>query len=152
MNKLGISLLGLFSIGVIGTIIIALSLISTSNQEVRLRTAIEAKQRDNQHEMDNMWKGGSLANWIHESVPNVDTSTFNNLQNIISAKRDGFTMRQKELLDMSREHTTLLREFPSNIILSILGRKEIPVTIVTSSRTESAFSTGQDNDTQVFSK
>ena len=30
--------------------------ISLSNQEVRLRTTIEAKQRDNTSEFDNMWK------------------------------------------------------------------------------------------------
>lgn len=97
-------------------------------------------------------KGGSLANWIHEAVPNVDTSTFNNLQNIITAKRDGFARVQTELLDMSREHKQLLRKFPSGVVLSLLGRKEINIVIVTSDRTENAFETGKDNDVNVFSK
>src|SRR5579864_7402620 len=57
-------------------------------------------------------KGGSLANWIKEAVPNVDTSTFNNLQNIITSKRDGFVQRQKELLDLNREHNTMFAVFP----------------------------------------
>ena len=97
-------------------------------------------------------KGGSLANWIHEAVPNVDTSTFNNLQNIITAKRDGFARNQTELLDMNREHKQLLRKFPSGVVLSLLGRKEISIVIVTSDRTENAFESGKDNDVNVFSK
>lgn len=97
-------------------------------------------------------KGGSLANWIHEAVPNVDTSTFNNLQNIIVGKRDGFVQRQKELLDLNREHNAMFRVFPDNIILSVFGRKETQVVIVTSDRTENAFHTGKDNDVELFKK
>lgn len=94
--------------------------------------------------------GGSLATWIHEAIPNVDTSTFNNLQNIITSERDGFYERQKELLDMSREHNRLLQRIPSGWILAAMGRKEIDVVIVTSSRTETAFQTGKDDDVSVF--
>ena len=101
-------------------------IVSTLNQETDLRTSIVAKQRDNQSELDNtikkigqsaqvttaqkealkeiiVWNaqarkggGGSLATFVTEAVPNVDTSTFNNLMNIITASRDGWTMRQKE--------------------------------------------------------
>ncbi len=168
----------LFIITIIGMVI------STSNTEATLRTAIETKQKDNQSEFDNLFKkisqvaqvsekqmsalkdifvshaeartgdndGGSLMKWVQESVPNVDTSTFKNLQNIITSSRDAWTMRQKELLDLSREHTKLLRIFPSNIILSMLGRKEINIVIITSSRTQAAFETGKDDDTDVFKK
>lgn len=94
--------------------------------------------------------GGSLATWIHEAIPNVDTSTFNNLQNIITSERDAFYERQKELLDMNREHNRLLQRIPSGWILAAMGRKEIDVTIVTSSRTETAFQTGKDDDVSVF--
>ena len=97
-------------------------------------------------------KGGSLANWIHEAVPNVDTSTFNNLQNIIVAQRDGFKQRQTELLDLNREHDNLIGTFPNSLFASILGRKHIDVVIVTSTRTENAFKTGKDDDVNVFSK
>lgn len=99
-------------------------------------------------------KGGSLANWIHEAVPNVDTSTFNNLQNIIASTRDSFARCQTELLDLQREHNALFKPFPalSGFILHIFGRKEIEVVIVTSSRTKDAFKTGEDNDVNVFQK
>jgi len=95
---------------------------------------------------------GMIMKWLQESVPNIDTSTFNNLQNIIVGSRDAFTMRQKELLDLKREHDKLLRSFPSNIILSMFGRRPIDVTIVTSTKTEETFKAGKDDDTDVFKK
>lgn len=98
----------------------------------------------------NQGGGGTLSKWIQESVPNVDTTTFNNLQNIITSSRDRWTQRQKELLDMSREHNNMLDTFPSGVILSMLGRGRIEITIVTSSRTEKAFESGTDDDTDVF--
>ena len=93
-----------------------------------------------------------IMTWIKESVPSVDSSTFNNLQNIITGSRDTFTFRQKELLDLKREHDILLRQFPSSFILGFLGRKPIEVTIVTSSRTEKSFETGKDDNVDVFKK
>lgn len=163
---------------VLAGVIALISVVSTLNHENTLRTAIQAKQKDNANEMDGMWKtidqvaqttqaqkdalveiftgyaqartgtggGGSLANWIKEAVPNVDTSTFNNLQNIITSKRDGFVMRQKELLDLSREHNRLLGTIPSGWICGMFGRSAIEVTIVTSTRTDEAFKTGKDDN------
>ena len=95
---------------------------------------------------------GSFINALRETVPSIDTTTFNNLQNIIVGSRDSFTMRQKELLDLKREHDKLLRSFPSNIVLGMFGKKEIDVTIVTSSKTERVFETGTDDDVNVFKK
>ncbi len=93
-----------------------------------------------------------LMAWIKESIPNVDTSTFNKLMAIIVGARDRFTMRQKELIDLKREHDILLDKFPSSMILSMLGRQKIEITVVTSTRTEDAFKTGKDDDVDVFQK
>jgi len=90
--------------------------------------------------------------WVQESVPNVDLSVYKNLQNIIVGSRDSFTMRQKELLDLKREHDKLLRSFPSNILFGMLGIKEMSVTIITSSKTQEAFKTGKDDDVELFKK
>jgi hypothetical protein len=87
-----------------------------------------------------------LSSWIKESVPNVDTSTFNNLQNIIVGSRDGWTMRQKELVDISRQYNEMLVRFPGNMILGMFGFQKIDPKIITSSRTEEAFSTGKDDN------
>lgn len=91
-------------------------------------------------------QGGSLANWIKEAVPNVNLTTYQNLQNVITSKRDGFVRRQKELLDLSRDHNRLLGDIPDGWICSVFGRKAIDVTIVTSTRTEASFQTGTDDN------
>lgn len=89
----------------------------------------------------------SFINAVQEAIPTVDTKVWANLQNIIIGSRDSFTMRQKELLDLNREHKALLRKFPSGFILSTLfGRKEINIVIVTSSKSEEAFNSGKDDD------
>lgn len=93
-------------------------------------------------------QGGGVMKWLQESVPNVDTSTFKNLQNIITASRDAFTMRQKELLDLKREHDNVLSQVPTCWFVG--GRPAIDVTIVTSTRTEKAFESGRDDETKVF--
>ena len=87
-----------------------------------------------------------MMTWVQESVPNVDTYTYNNLKNIIAGSRDRFAMRQKELIDMKREHDLLLTKFPSGLFLQIMGKKKIDITVVTSSNTEKAFKTGKDDD------
>jgi hypothetical protein len=176
-------LMVLIAFGVLALICVFM-FISISNREARLRNAINAKQKDNTSEFDNMWKkiqqvaevpqakmaslkdifvsyaqargantsGGSLATWVKESVPNVSDTTFENLMNIITASRDSWTQRQKELIDLSREHNNMLTTFPSGAVCSILGRQPIDITIVTSTRTDKAFQTGKDDDVQLFKK
>lgn len=152
------------------------------NTEVRQRNLILAKQKDNHNELDNMVKvigqtaevsseqmksikdiivgnsearkggSGSLATFVHEAVPNIDTSskTFQNLQNIIVASRNSWTMRQKELLDLKRVHDNLIDVFPSSLFVG--GRGKIDVQIVTSTRAEKAFESGRDDEVTLFKK
>lgn len=94
---------------------------------------------------------GSFVNAVREVVPNMDTTTFNNLQNVIVGSRDSFTMRQKELLDIKREHDTLRTTFPGNFVAVIFKVEELKAKIVTSTKTEKAFETGKDDDVSVFS-
>lgn len=89
---------------------------------------------------------------VKEAIPNVDTTTFNKLMDVIVSSRDSFTMRQKEILDFKREHDIMIDTVPGGWLLSFLGREKINVTIVTSSRTEKAFETGKDDDVDVFQK
>lgn len=88
----------------------------------------------------------AIMNWVQESVPNVDTTTMNNLQNIIVSSRNGWTERQKELVDISREYNLMLEKFPSNVILGFLGFKLIDPLVITSSATEEAFETKKDDN------
>lgn len=158
-------------------LVVGLTFVSFSNKEHRVRNQITAKQRDNQSELDNVQKkisqsvqvtdiqmaalkdiivgnaqarkggSGTLATFVTEAVPNLDTGTFQNLQNIIAGSRDAFTMRQKELLDLKREHDNLIDTWPSSMIVG--GRGKIEVTIVTSSHAKENFRTGEDNDIQL---
>jgi hypothetical protein len=95
---------------------------------------------------------GSLMKWVVEAVPNIApmTDTYKTLMNTITATRNRWTMRQKELIDMAREHKKLLMQFPGNIFL--MGRMPIEIKIVTSSKTEKSFETGTDDDVSVFGK
>ena len=155
--------------------------ISTSNGEIRLRNQIQAVQVDNQNEFDLMWKrigqvaqvtqaerasveriivgyadqrsgggNGSFINAVREAIPSIDNATFINLQNIIVSSRDRFAQRQKQLLDLKREHDNILMTFPGSLFVG--GRPKIEVTIVTSDRTQEAFSTGVDNNIELFNQ
>ena len=97
--------------------------------------------------------GGSdkaIVKWLQESVPNVDTTVFTNLQNIIVGARNSFTSDQVALLDLKREHDNVLTVFPSSLFVG--GRSHIDVQIVTSEKTERTFASGKDDDVKVFSK
>lgn len=93
-----------------------------------------------------------IMTWLKESVPNVDLSTYNNLQNIIVGSRDAWTQRQKELLDIKREHDNLIDVWPSGLVLGMMGREKVDITIVTSTRTTEVFKSGKDDDVDVFDK
>ena len=96
--------------------------------------------------------GGSFATSVREAVPSIKPETLRNLQNIVESSRNSFAMRQTELLDQSREHKQLLRQFPGNILFSILNRKEIPIVVVISQESETAFENGQEEATDLFKK
>jgi hypothetical protein len=182
MNKTLIGCGIFLVLGLVIAIILGIFFVTTMNKETRLRNQITAKQTDNTSEYDNLWKklsqsaqvtdaqkealreiivgnaqarksgGGSLATMVHEAVPTVDTSTFNNLLNIVTSSRDAWTMRQKELIDLKREHDNIIDLFPSNVICMVLGRQKIDIKIVTSSRTGEAFKTGKDDDVDLFNR
>jgi len=156
--------------------------VGIANKDKSQDNLIAAKKQEQKSNYDNMWKkisqvaqvtdaqkdalkeifvsaktgdsgqGGTMIKLIHQAFPNVDTSTFNNLQNIITSSRDSFTFTQKELIDLKRENDNLHDLFPSSVVLSFLGRQKSEITIVTSSRTENAIETGKDDDVSVFRK
>lgn len=96
--------------------------------------------------------GGSFATAITEAVPSVNFTNMTNLVNTVTSSRDAWTFRQKELLDLSREHNKLLQRFPSGFLLGLFGRTEIDVEIITSSKTTETFERGTDDDVQLFRK
>lgn len=153
--------------------------VSTSNSEVRLRRAIEAKMTDNKNELSNMMqkisqtvqisdrqaektlelvtgyaearggvKEGGLVSALHEAIPNQSLTTYEKLIPIVTAARDRWTMRQKELIDLKREHDTLRTIFPSSIIVG--GRAEIKITVVATAKATRAMETGIEDEEPLF--
>jgi hypothetical protein len=97
---------------------------------------------------------GRMMAWIKEVVPDASPTSkaYLVLMNTITAQREGFKFRQKELLDMKRVHDDILTKFPGVVFATILGRHKIDVVIVTSTRTENAFKSGKDDETDLFKK
>ena len=83
--------------------------------------------------------------WVKEAVPNVDLSVYKQLLNIVTSSRDGWTERQKELVDVARQYNENLAVFPGNVILK-MWFQPIDAKVITSSRTEAAFESGKDDN------
>lgn len=100
--------------------------------------------------------GGKLMLWVKEAIPNAEPTSkaYIQLMNTITAQREGFKFRQKELLDLNRERNTTLDKFPGSLLAMVCpgDHKKINVVIVTSTRTQDAFKTGKDDDVDLFKK
>lgn len=92
---------------------------------------------------------GSFASMVTEAIPQVDTSVYKNLQNIITGARDEWTANQVALVDIAREYNRMLAVFPSNILLGAFSFQKLDPKVITSSRTGEAFRTGKDDDTDL---
>lgn len=91
-----------------------------------------------------------MMTWIKEAIPNADISVYDNLMNIIVGSRDTWTMKQTELVSVAEQYNKKLVVFPGNIILPIMGFELIKPKVITSTRTQQTFETGQDDDVALF--
>ena len=148
--------------------------ISYSNKEIVIRNQAEAVQKESEVIFDKVWKviqqqanvtdkykdsfkeiyvevmdarykeGGNLMKWIQEANPNFDSSLYKQLMNTISAERADFANVQTKLISVKQEHDNLRLQFPGSLFLS--GRRPLEIHIVTSTKTDAAFSTGKEDD------
>jgi hypothetical protein len=86
----------------------------------------------------------TLMKWITESNPTLDASIYKTLMNTIEGTRKEFTFQQQKLIDIDRQHKTMKATFPNSLIIG--SRPDLEIKLVTSAKTEEAFSTGQEND------
>lgn len=94
---------------------------------------------------------GALLNFLTEAVPQYDAKElYAKVQTTVEAKRDSWTTRQKELVDIKREHDLLLTTFPGVFYNLFLRREKLELVLVTSTRTEKSFETGVDDSVEVF--
>lgn len=97
---------------------------------------------------DGREEGGGFINMLQESNPQFDASMYKQLMNTIQSERAEFTRNQQRLSSIYKELKNLKEKFPSNIFLS---SKQLPDhKIVTSSKTEKVFETGEENDIELF--
>jgi hypothetical protein len=88
--------------------------------------------------------------WIQEQNPQFESRLFEKLMVSIESLRNEFQLEQKKLIDLGRQHTVMVSQFPGSLWASLLGRNVIELQIVTSAKTEESFKTGQENDVKVF--
>lgn len=91
---------------------------------------------------------GALASFFTQAKIDISPELFGKLMTSIEAQRTAFTREQQELIDLKREHDTLLQTLPSSIFVG--DRPPIEIIVVTSAKTEAAFGSGQENDVELF--
>lgn len=92
----------------------------------------------------------AMFNWIKEQNPAFDSKMFATLSNSIEGLHNEFDMAQKKMISIKAQHENLRLKFPSNLIVG--SRAELELAMVTSSRTDKAFSEGKDDNVDVFGK
>ena len=68
--------------------------------------------------------------------------------NSIESKREGFFIEQKKLRDMAVEHETMLKTWPSKLVVG--DREPIKVIILKNIATKKAYETGTDSSPVLF--
>ena len=94
--------------------------------------------------------GGSLFKSVQSQYPTMDESLLKDVVATIGGKRDEFTRSQQNIMELSKEHSNLLRQFPGSIIFALTGNtKNLAYTVISSDETKTAVMTGIDNRTLI---
>lgn len=91
---------------------------------------------------------GSLMKWITESNPSFDVSLYKDLMKSIEIERTGFTNTQSRMLDIIREHQTLLEKIPSKWFIS--NKSPIEYTVVSSTKSKDTMKSGLEDEIGIF--
>lgn len=81
-------------------------------------------------------------------VPQLDSSIYRKVQDVVESERTKFANAQKQLLDVKREHDKLRTTWPGSMFVG--SATPLEVKLVTSSRTDKAFETGKDDSVGLF--
>ena len=91
---------------------------------------------------------GSLMKWITEANPTFDTSLYKDLMLSIELLRTEFQKSQERMLDIIREHNTLLTSMPSKWFVS--NTERIEYTVISSTRSKRVMEERIDDDVDLF--
>lgn len=87
-------------------------------------------------------------NWIKESNPEFSQELYRDLSIAIEVQRKQFLNTQERIIDIAREHNTLLETIPSKWFLG--GCQRLEYEVISSTRTKDVMSSRMDDDTNVF--
>jgi hypothetical protein len=93
---------------------------------------------------------GQIVTMVREAVPNIQLPEYGQLMNIVTGSRDTWTRNQNELVSRVNEYNTYIDKFPRTFLAGVFGFPHKEAKVITSDKTEEAFSTGKDNDTKLF--
>lgn len=173
-------ILGGIGLFILSIITIGMMWVGYSNQEVKLRNNSTAQEEVCEAHFDKMWKvikqkaqvteeykstfmevypelmsgrygnddGGAFMKWIQEDNPDFDVSLYKDLMVAIEAQRESFFDDQKRWIDIKLQHDNLLATIPSKWFVG--SRPELVINIIKSETTEAVYSTGQENDIELF--
>mgnify|MGYP006916102221 FL=1 len=156
-------------------VVIIIMYMSYNNREVALRKEAEAQEGKITTVHDTMWKilkdkagvtdqyretfekiypeliagrySGDNASmkWIQEANPEFDTSLYKDLMQSIEVQRTAFAHAQQRMLDIIREHSTLLETMPA--CWFIRNKNKIEYVVISSDRTNNVIASRKDNET-----
>ena len=147
---------------------------------ITLNNQFEAQDKDNRLIYDEVWKvvqqqagvsseyatnfkdiyvqmmdaryanGGVAMKWIQEQNPTFSQDMYMKLMNTIESERLKFTNVQRKSVAIQQEIKNLVQLAPSRWFV---GSRPIPeLKLVTSTKTEQVFSTGKEDDIELFKK
>ena len=97
----------------------------------------------------------AMFQWIQEQNPQIGTEVYTQIQRIIEAGRNDFSLAQAQLTDVKKSYRTALGSFWSGIWLGIAGYPTIKVgfrngpddfPIISTGRASDAFEKGQEDE------
>jgi hypothetical protein len=89
-------------------------------------------------------KTNPVFKWIQESNIQFSDQIYQKLMTCIEANRAEFLLEQTKLIDLNREHTILIEQFPGSLYNIILKRDTIVIVVVTSTKTGEVFKSEKD--------
>lgn len=172
---------GIIGIALVAIVVLLFGTVwSTRSKAIRLKNQIDAQYVTNKSNYDAMWKtfkeatqvtelqteqfkdaydalfqgrgnDNLLFNAIKEQNPTMDNSVYTKLQDIITSNRKTFDKNQKTITDMINNYNSYVQ---TNFIMQFMSFEPLNMDdyVVLSSKTNSAFATGEDDQINLKDK
>jgi hypothetical protein len=95
---------------------------------------------------------GAMFKFIAEQNPNIDQSTYVQIQRVIAAGRSEIYGVQRVHIDTVREYNTFITIFPNNMMAGLFNFQQIEATVPIADSVNTIFSTKVDQEINIFNK